>query len=262
MTDACFIAVKLQELTVAPPPRLRCRNSTTLWLEWDRPTVDAVGKHPADRVEYTLYMRGGFREWEVGDRVLVDCMSKAARKAAASVSTVATTATTGHHSVTYSDLSAGGRLSGHSEMGRVGGNIGSTDVDHEGNDQEDGGDLDGVSPRQYQQQQQQQQMAEQRPKHVLMPAVITYASAGGGLYDIRWNDGEKEHGVNRCRIHRAVPPAPPWTIIYKGDDCRYAVEGMVPGAIIERERAFPYEVSAEFSLQTQGTEVPREKISR
>ncbi|CAN0505952.1 unnamed protein product, partial [Ectocarpus sp. 8 AP-2014] len=180
-------------LTIAPTPRLRHANSTTLWLEWDRPSTDAVGKPPGRRLEYTLYMSGGFREWEVGDRVLVEYMSRAQRKAAASNSTITTS------SVTDAGSLAGGSLS-------EGSSFFSDD---------------------------QQRLSS-----------ITATSVVGGLFDIRWNDGERERGVRRSRIHRAASPSPPWTIIYEGTDCHYAVEGMVPESVVERERNFPYEVSA------------------
>lgn len=218
-----------QELTIAPTPRLRCANSTTIWLEWDRPTVDAKGKFPDRRVEYTLYMSGGFREWEVGDEVLVEYMSRAQRRAATSNSSITTC------SLTDAGSLAGGSLTeGATSSVTPGGGRGDGSLDEECNDQMMFSANDGEESA-------QSSLGRQSlPK--LLPAVITGTGAAGGLFDIRWNDGERERGVRRNRIHRAASPRPPWTIIYQGEECRYAVEGMVPESVIERERNFPYEV--------------------
>ncbi|CAN0148686.1 unnamed protein product [Ectocarpus sp. 12 AP-2014] len=223
----------IAELTMAPTPRLRCANSTTLWLEWDPPSTDAVGKPPDCRLEYTLYMSGGFREWEVGDRVLVEYMSRAQRKAAASNSTITTSSVTDAGSLAGGSLSEGSSFFGDDQqrLSSVG-----------------GGSVESATGRE--------------PLPNLLPAEITATSVAGGLFDIRWNDGERERGVRRSRIHRAASPSPPWTIIYRGTDCHYAVEGTVPESVVERERNFPYEASAKFSLQTKGTEVPRDRLSR
>lgn len=246
---------------------------------------------------YTLYMSGGFREWEVGDEVLVEYVSRAQRRAATSNSSTTT------RSLTDADSLAGGSLtegaSSTTPDEGEGGDLGEGDH-HQVLSANDGESAQSCSGR------------HSLPK--LLPAVITGTSTAGGLFDIRWNDGERERGVRRNRIHRAASPRPPWTIIYEGEDCRYAVEGMVPESIVERERNFPYEVrqclstisvmtlcssvemigyccrvtfceaqhtiifarqraftftrhaslqvSANFSLQTKGTEVPRDKLSR
>lgn len=209
-----------QELTIAPTPRLRYANSTTIWLDWDRPTVDAKGKSPDRRVEYTLYMSGGFREWEVGDDVLVEYMSWAQRRAATSNSSVTTCSLTDAGSLAGGSLVEGASSSVTPDWG------GDGSLDEEYNNDGEGA----------------QSSAGRHSLPNLLPAEITGTSAAGGLFDIRWNDGERERGVRRNRIHHAASPGPPWTIIYKGGDCRYAVEGMVPNSIIERERSFPYEV--------------------
>lgn len=246
-----------QELTVAPAPRLRCANSTTLWLEWPRPTTDAMGNGPEDCVEYTLYMRGGFREWEVGDRVLVEYMTRAQRKAATAGSTTISTRATecgslvgGTSSFRHGDVVDSNEVIESDQPGRVGhngcGNEDFNSCSNRGNEEVDTtASLDPI---------------ENATK--LLPAVIADTSAGGGLFDIRWDDGERERDVSRYRIHREVHPPPPWGVIYEGGDCVYAVEGMVPEYVVEREKAFPYETCAEFSLQTKGTEFPWEKRSR
>lgn len=213
-----------QELTIAPTPRLCCANSSTIWLEWDRPTVDAKGKSPDRRVEYTLYMSGGFREWEVGDEVLVEYMSRAQRRAVTSNSSITTCSLTDAGSLAGGSLTEGGMSSVIPDGGG----------DGEGyHDEMMFSANDGESA---------QPSAGYHSLPKLLPAVITGAGAAGGLFDIRWNDGERERGVRRNRIHRAASPRPPWTTIYQGEECCYAVEGMVPESVIEREGNFPYEV--------------------
>lgn len=224
---SCKIFPNQQELTIAPTPRLRCANSTTIWLEWERPTVDARGKPPDRRVEYTLYMSGGFREWEVGDEVLAEYMSRAQRKAATSNSSTTTC------SLTDAGSLAGGSLNEGAMSSVAPGGGGDKSLDQGCHDQVFSTDDEESA----------QSSAGHHSLPKLLPAVITgTASAADGLFDIRWNDGERERGVRRSRIHRAASPRPPWTIIYQGGECRYAVEGMVPESIIERERNFPYEV--------------------
>eukprot|EP00752_Nemacystus_decipiens_P009996 g8912.t1 len=219
----------IAELTIAPTPRLRCANSTTIWLEWDRPTVDAKGKSPNRHVEYTLYMSGGFREWEVGDEVLVEYMSRAQRKAATSNSSITTCSLTDACSRAEGSLTEGAM----SSVTPGGGDDGSLGEERGGHSQKMFSTNDEESA---------QSSAGHHSLPKLLPAVITGTGAVGGLFDIRWDDGEREHGVRRNRIHRAASPRPPWTIIYQGEECRYAVEGMVPESVIERERNFPYEV--------------------
>lgn len=171
-------------------------------------------------------MRGGFREWEVGDNVLVEYLSRAQRRAATCSSTVDTSSITDIGSLAGGSLvwgasSSGGAASATDEG--VGG-----DVHLQQTQNNDGGSA--------------QSSAGNFSAPKLMPAVITDNSAGGGLFDIRWSDGERERGVRRNRIHRPTSPCPPWTIIYQGTDCHYAVQGVVPESIVERERDFPYEV--------------------
>lgn len=242
-----------QELTVAPTPRLRCANSTTLWLEWSRPTVDAMGNAPDDYIEYTLYMRGGFREWEAGDRVLVEYMTRAQRKAATAGSSTISTRITEFGSLVgeTSPLSLGGVIGSNGVIASDPAGViynGCGNEDENSCSNHGGAEEGGTVPL---------ESIENTAK--LLPAVITDTSAGGGLFDIRWDDGERERNVRRYRIHREVHPPPPWAAIYEGGDNAYEVEGLVPEYVVEREKAFPYETSAEFSLQTKGTEVPREK---
>lgn len=260
--------VLLQELTIAPVPRLLCANASTLWLGWDRPKVDAIGNPPGGRVEYTLYMSGGFREWAVGDHVLVEYMSRAQRKAAAS-SSATTLSVTDCDSMTRGLSPVGGSLGQCASVGSTsadGGqnNGGGSSSNSEGNHKapidvtqhsnsneirkEGGGSVPPDS------------VGHSEPR--LLPAIIIVPSNGAGLFDIRWGDGERERGVRRHRIHREATPSPIWTAIYQGEDCHYAVQGMVPESILQRERDFRYEVSARFSLQTKGTEVPRDKQSQ
>ena len=239
-------------------------------------------------MQYTLYMCGGFREWEVGDDVLVEYVSRAQRRAATCASTITTS------SITDAGSLAGGSLVGGASSSGGEAFAADEDLGEELHLQQtphiDGGNA--------------QSSAGHFSAPKLMPAVITDNSAAGGLFDIRWNDGERERGVRRNRIHRPASPCPPWTMIYRGTDCQYAVEGIVPESIVERERDFPYEVrgvppvadghdskgifctgpriifkfpdglsvvpimasfaqvSAKFSLQTKGTEVPRDRLSR
>lgn len=175
-------------------------------------------------------MCGGFCEWVVGDRVLVEYMSRAQRRAATSSSTITTCSATNASSL------AGGSL--------VGGPSSSSMTPGEGAIATDGG-LGEEYDRQTLSNNDGESVQSSAGRHFMLnilPAVITNTSAAGGLFDIRWDDGECERGVRRNRIHRAASPCPPWTIIYHGEDCRYAVEGMVPESIVERERNFPYEV--------------------
>ncbi|CAM9581409.1 unnamed protein product [Hapterophycus canaliculatus] len=234
----------IAELTIAPIPRLRCANNTTIWLEWDPPSVDAIGQPPGRNLEYTLFMRGGFREWEVGDHVLVEHVNRAQRRAAAFNSSITTC------SVTDTDSLAGESLLGRasSSLPNRHGVFAGGEAAHEALSNVDG--------------ERAQPSAGHQGVSKVLPAVITDTTATGGLFDIRWNDGERERGVRRNRIRRAAPPHPPWTIVYQGYDCCYAAEGMVPESVVERERDFPYEVYAEFSLQIKGTEVPRDRLSR
>lgn len=173
-------------------------------------------------------MCGGFCEWVVGDHVLVEYLSRAQRRAATSKSTITTC------SLTDADSLAGGSLLADalpsSMTPRGGGGISSDG----GMGEEMASNSDGACP---------QSSAGHHHVPRLLPAVITNTGAGAGLFDIRWDDGECERGVRRNRIHRTASPCPPWTIIYHGEDCRYAVEGMVPESVVERERNFPYEVS-------------------
>ena len=258
--------VSLQEVTIAPVPRLRCANASTLWLEWDRPKVDAVGNPPGDRVEYTLYMCGGFREWAVGDHVLVEYLSRAQRKEAAS-SNVTTLSVTDCDSMTQ----------GLSPVGSSLGQFASVGLKSAGSDQNDGDGSSKNSEAEYKTpidktKNLNEITTENRgsvpPDAVghseprMLPAIIISPSNGAGLFDIRWGDGERERGVRRNRIHRAATPSPTWEAIYQGEDCHYAVQGMLPESVLQRERGFRYEVSARFSLQTKGTEVPRDKQSR
>lgn len=248
---------------MAPTPHLRCASSTTLWLTWDRPKVDSVGNPPDDMVEYTLYMRGGFLEWRAGDAVLVEYLSRGERKAAmvAASSATTTSAAGSIGAMTQSISSVGATVRPPEKISSdiPTGSAGSGEVDgcgESGGNRED--DDDHYSQKSASNSKQVLQ-EERRPR--LLPAVII-ANTGGGLYDIRWDDGERESGVYRYRIHRKVPPMPPWAVIYRGTECGYAVEGVIPAAVLERERVFPYEVSADFSLQTKGTEVSREKLSQ
>lgn len=242
----------LQDLTIAPTPRLRCANSTTLWVEWDRPVADAVGNSPDDVLEYTLYMRGGFCEWKVGDHVLVEYLSRAQRKAV-----------TPESNTTYgaSDI---GLLAGEgasSVSWAVGEGVGSVSS---GADQNAGTDIVTVKNKVdiSSERAQENSGGVEGTGRRLFPAVITEKGIGSGLFDIRWNDGEHEQGVRRYRIHRQASPLPSWTVVYQGEKCSYAVEGMMPESVVERELEFLYEAEAQFSLQSKGTEVPREKLSR
>lgn len=171
-------------------------------------------------------MSGGFREWEVGDEVLVEYMSRAQRKAATSSSSITTCSLTDAGSLAGDSLTEGDP----SSVAPDGGGDGSLG---EGYNREMFSTGNGESS---------QSSAGHHSLPTLLPAVITGTSVAGGLFDIRWNDGERERGVRRSRIHRAASPCPPWTIIYQGGDCRYAVEGMVPQSVVEREGNFPYEV--------------------
>lgn len=248
---------------MAPTPHLRCANSTTLWLAWDRPTVDAVGNLPGDLLEYTLHMRGGFLEWQAGDAVLVEYLSGAERKTAVvAASSATTTSTAGSMGIMTQSISSVGATVGlprerssDNTTGFARRGEGDDGRENDGNRE----DEDDHNIRESELNSKQVPQEERRPR--LLPAVIT-ASAGGGFYDIRWDDGERECGVYRYRIHRKIPPMPPWVVIYHGTECGYAVEGMIPAAVLEREHVSPYEVGADFSLQTKGTEVPRGKLSQ
>ena len=211
-------------------------------------------------------MCGGFREWAVGDHVLVEYMSRAQRKAAAS-SSVATLSVTDCDSMNRALPPVGGSLgqcgsvgststgNGHNDCGGSSGNsVGNhnTPIDQAKHSNEIGKEDSGsvaLNP-----------VEHSEPR--LLPAIIIAPSNGAGLFDIRWSDGERERGVRRHRIHRAATPSPTWAAVYRGEDCHYAVQGMLPESVIQRERAFRYEVSAQFSLQTKGTEVPRDKQSQ
>lgn len=250
---ACFtfpvtLTIQPQELTIAPTPRLRFANRTAIWIEWDRPTVDALGKPLEGCLEYTLYMRGGFCEWEAGDTVLVEYLSKAQRRAEKISSSTLTSVTE-----ISSDLgvpSSLGQGRGRNKEALLAknsltshGRIGDTAISSSNN-----GRYDGAS--------------SQFGNHRLFPAVIIRRSTGRGLFDIRWADGDCECGVRRHRIHRAASSASPWAPIYHGTECHYTVEGMIPEYVIHHERASPYEVDADFYLQTRGAEVLRDKLSR
>lgn len=56
--------------------------------------------------------------------------------------------------------------------------------------------------------------------------------------------------------------AAPWTVVYSGEEPRYAVQGIVPGYVLERGHPLLPVASVDFSLQTKGTEVHREKLSK
>lgn len=195
-------------------------------------------------------MRGGFREWGVGDDVTVEYLSNAQLRAAESASTIGTMDT---------DLWVGGASSLHQ------GGVGSSGLVSPGDVQKICGDESqgDVSTMLDNSNAVGETIFTQRvDNRRFLPAVITDSSAGGGLFDIRWADGEHERGVRRYRIHRPASPSPPWAAIYEGQDRQYAVVGMIPDYVVQQERAFPYEIAAEFSLQTKGAEVPREKLSR
>lgn len=258
--------VSLQEVTIAPVPRLRCANASTLWLEWDRPKVDGVGNPPDDRVEYTLYMCGGFREWAVGDHVLVEYMSKAQRKAAAS-SNVTTLSAADCDAMTQGLSPVGGSLGQFASVGLT--SAGGNQNDDGGSSRDSGVKYKTpIDKAKHLNEIKTRNGGSVPPDSVghseprLLPAIIISPSNGAGLFDIRWGDGERERGVRRYRIHRAATPSPTWAAIYQGEDCQYAVQGMLPESVLQRERDFRYEVSARFSLQTKGTEVPRDKQSR
>lgn len=196
-----------------------------LWLEWDPPALDAIDQPPDRVLEYTLFMRGGFREWEVGDHVRVEYISRAERRAVASNSTI-----------TACSVTDAGSLAGESLLG------GGSSLLPSG-DESLGGEETVRGTRPNANGESGQLSAGRKPTQTLLPAVITDTTATGGLFDIRWNDGERERGVRRNRIHRPASH-PPWTIVYRGHDCRYAVEGMVPESVVEREQDYPYEVRA------------------
>lgn len=237
-----------QELTIAPTPRLRFANRTAIWIEWDCPTVDALEKPLEGCLEYTLYMRGGFCEWEAGDAILVEYLSKAQRRADKSSSSTLT-------SVTGIDSDLGGLSSfGQGRNGNAGALLGKTCLTSHG---KIGGATIGLSNNS-----RDDGVSSQFGSHRLFPAVIIRRSTGRGLFDIRWADGDCEHGVRRHRIHRAASSASPWAPIYHGTECHYTVEGMIPEYVIHHEGTFPYEVDADFYLQTRGAEVPRDKLSR
>ncbi|CAM9290297.1 unnamed protein product, partial [Chrysoparadoxa australica] len=63
-------------VSLPDPPELTKASATTLWLTWKRPELDARGEplsrsNEEDPMVYTLLMRGGFRDWQVGDKVRV-----------------------------------------------------------------------------------------------------------------------------------------------------------------------------------------------
>lgn len=178
-----------------------------------------------------MYMCGGFREWEVGDHVLVEYLNRAQRRAAASNSTSTC-------SITDAGSLAGGSLVGGASSTSMtpggAGSIATADALGEEHDHQTASNSDGECV---------QSSAGHHVMPRLLPAVITNAGATCGMFDIRWDDGECERDVRRNRIHRPTSPCPPWTKIYHGEDCRYAVVGMVPETVIERERNIPYEVS-------------------
>lgn len=178
-------------------------------------------------MEYTLHMSGGFREWEVGDEVLVEYLSRAQRKTVTPKSSITTCSLTDAGSLAGGSLTEGALYS----------------VPPDGVD--DGSLGQGCHDQMFltKDGESAQSSAGHHSLPKLLPAVITgTTTAVDGLFDIRWNDGERERGVRRNRIHRPASPRPPWTVIYQGGECRYAVEGMVPESVIERERNFPYEV--------------------
>lgn len=208
-------------------------------------------------------MCGGFREWAVGDHVLVEYMSKAQRKAAAS-NNASTLNVTGFGSMPQGLSSVSGSLDRFESVGSASAC---------GDQDDSGGKSKGNHKVPTDKNKHPEEISEvesgsasrgtvEHSEPRLLPAIITAPSNGDGLFDIRWGDGERERGVRRYRIHRAASSSPGWTTIYRGEDCHYAVQGMLPESVIQRERDFRYEVSARFSLQTKGTEVPRDKQSR
>ncbi|CAN0031138.1 unnamed protein product, partial [Phaeothamnion confervicola] len=60
----------------------------------------------------------------------------------------------------------------------------------------------------------------------LPPATITRVHGAGATYDVRYDDGARERAVPRGRIQ--FLEVPPWTLVYRGADRRYVVEGVVP----------------------------------
>lgn len=244
----------MQELTIAPTPRLRYASSTTLWLEWDQPSVDSMGCPLHDRVEYILYMRGGFREWEEGDRVLVEYVGRAQRKAALPV-----VKCSGSSTITSTRPFGGDTLDGLGDSGTSSTDMKESTMDDGGEDNFSDIPITVPSENQDEYGDASQSLVQQG---TLLPAAITSPNTRSDFFDIRWDNGERELNVHRSRIHRIISPVPSWTMVYEGEETTHAVQGMVPAAVIELEKVFPFEVCVEFSLQTRGTEVPREKLSR
>lgn len=195
--------------------------------------------------------------------MLVEYMSKAQRKAAAS-SNASTLSITGYGSMPQGLSSVGGSLDRFGSVGSASAGDGHNDGsgNSEGNHQ---APTDKTKHSEEVSKEESGSVSLEPVEHSeprLLPAIIISPSNGDGLFDIRWGDGERERSVRRYRIHRVASSSPMWTPIYRGEDCHYAVQGMLPESVVQRERDFRYEVSARFSLQTKGTEVPRDKQSR
>ncbi|GMH51295.1 hypothetical protein TrRE_jg9737 [Triparma retinervis] len=78
-----------------------------------------------------------------------------------------------------------------------------------------------------------------------------------GTFDVKYDGGGKEKRVKRGRIRKEEEPE--WEVVYRGEECGYAVEASVPDVVLEREEGI--QVEMEFVLQTLGTEYPIEEPS-
>lgn len=210
-------------------------------------------------------MRGGFREWEQGDRVLVEYIDRKQREDIISRANTTPSVTDTAGSFPGRDgpgLEGGAETSGTDGCAR---NISPDFLNKSVRDDPKRHMKDEISMRCMRSMASTVILSSITPvehKDTFFPAVITNTKVGKGLFDIRWDDGEQEHKVRRYRIRNAECYSAPWTVVYHGKECSYAVQDVIPPSVHELEWPFPHEVAVDFSLQTKGTEIPRDKLSR
>mmetsp|Transcript_17619 Transcript_17619/g.23757 ORF Transcript_17619/g.23757 Transcript_17619/m.23757 type:complete len:1111 (-) Transcript_17619:273-3605(-) len=82
--------------------------------------------------------------------------------------------------------------------------------------------------------------------------VVTALGPQSGLFDVKYEDGEREQNVSRNRIRPADDLDPQFRLIYKGPEPNYAVQGLVPDYVLENEKDTV--ITVKLLLETQGAE--------
>jgi hypothetical protein len=253
------------ELTVAPVPYLTGATATALWIAWDRPLLmgngtnvltaatdsSATNSDASDsgsvQLEYALYMRGGWREWQTGDAVRVQYAPKLTQSLDVKVKSSSNRFTAAPHlalppaTTTATTTKA---VTVH------------TSADADADDEQSVHTITS-SEATIEAAAANSSSSSGNDTLNLKRATIIGVQASGA-FDVQYsNSGAIERSVARWRLHS--DGAQPWSIVYFGTDQSYVVHGMAPQLALDREAArgrAALQVAAEFALQVRGCEWP------